>query len=204
MKKCVIILITLLLIIIVALYVKYNNLQNRYETSVENIKAYDNILSSSKEEERVLKLTVEQLNYFNDSLLKEMNNVRKELGIKDKDIQQLQYKLSNVGKSDTITLKDTIFKDKSFELDTIIGDKWYSNRLYLKYPNIISSSPEFTLESFVVISGKKELINPPKKNKIARFFQNIFGRKHTVVEVSTKENNPYVKNKSQRYIQIIK
>lgn len=204
MKKYIIISSLLFISIIVTLSVKYNNLQDKYSNSVENIKAYDNILSSSKEEERVLKLTVEQLNYFNDSILNEMNEVRKELGIKDKDIQQLQYKLSTVSTSDTIIFKDTIFKDKSFELDTIIGDKWYSNRLYLKYPNIISSSPEFTLESFVVISGKKELINPPKKNKIARFFQNIFGRKHTVVEVNTKENNPYVKNKSQRYIQIIK
>ena len=33
---------------------------------------------------RVLKLTIDQLNYFNDSILNEMNKVRKELNIKEK------------------------------------------------------------------------------------------------------------------------
>ena len=45
--------------------------------SVENIKAYDNILSNTDNENKVLKLTVEQLNYFNDSILQKMNDVRK-------------------------------------------------------------------------------------------------------------------------------
>lgn len=203
MNKYVIIFILLLIAATGYLFVENKKLNEKYETSIENIKAYDNILSNTDNENRVLKLTVEQLNYFNDSILQKMNDVRKELKIKEKDIQQLQYKLSTVGKSDTIITKDTIFKEVDFKLDTIIGDKWYKNKLYLKYPNIISSTPEFTLESYAIISGKKELVNPPKKNKIARFFQNIFGRKHTVVEVNTRELNPYVTNKTQRYIQII-
>lgn len=203
MNKYTIIIILVLISIISILSVKNNRLQNKYEISVENIKAYDNILGSSNEDNRVLKLTVEQLNYFNDSILKKMNEIRKELGIKDKNIQQLQYKLSTIGKSDTIKLKDTIFIDKSFKLDTIIGDKWYKNKLYLSYPNIISSTPEFTLESYAIIHSKKELINPPKSNKIARFFQKVFGKKHTVVEVNTRELNPYVRNKTNRFIQII-
>lgn len=203
MNKYTIIIILILIGIISVLSIKNNKLQSKYETSVENIKAYDNILSSSNEDNRVLKLTVEQLNYFNDSILQKMNEVRKELDIKDKNIQQLQYKLSTISKSDTLRLSDTIFIDKSFKLDTIIGDKWYKNKLYLSYPNIISSTPEFTLESYAVIYSKKELINPPKKNKISRFFQKIFGKKHTIVEVNTREMNPYVKNKTNRFIQII-
>lgn len=203
MNKYVVIFILLLIAATGYLFMENKKLNSKYETSVENIKTYDNILSATNNENRVLKLTVEQLNYFNDSILQKINDVRKELSIKDKDIKQLQYELSTVSKSDTIITKDTIFKEVDFKLDTIIGDKWYKNKLYLKYPNIISSTPQFTLESYAIISSKKELVNPPKKNKIARFFQNIFGRKHTVVEVNTREMNPYVINKVQRYVQII-
>lgn len=39
--------------------------------------------TSLKEENRAFRFTVEQLNYYNDSILQKMNEVRKELKIKD-------------------------------------------------------------------------------------------------------------------------
>ena len=45
-----------------------------------------------KEENKVFKFTVEQLNYYNDSILEKMNEVRKELKIK----------ISNMDKQDKI------------------------------------------------------------------------------------------------------
>ena len=50
---------------------------------MSNQKAFIAENSSIKEENRVFKLTVEQLNYYNDSILQKMNDVRKELKIKD-------------------------------------------------------------------------------------------------------------------------
>lgn len=204
MNKYLIIIIIILLGGIGISIHKNKVLNEKYNISIENVKTYDSMLSSSKNENRVLKLTIEQLNYFNDSVLNKMNKIREQLDIKDKNIQQLQYELKTVIKPDTVRTQDTIFLSESFVLDTIIGDEWYKNRLYLKYPNIISSTPEFTLESYVFISSQKELINPPKKSKIGRFFQKIFGKKHTIIKVDTKELNPYVTNKDNRYIQIIK
>ena len=51
--------------------------------SVSNEKAFIAENSSLKNENRVFKFTVEQLNYYNDSILQKMNEVRKELKIKD-------------------------------------------------------------------------------------------------------------------------
>jgi hypothetical protein len=42
--------------------------------------------------------------------------------------------------TDTVTVHDTIFRDADFSMDTTLGDKWYSNKLHLKYPNIITST----------------------------------------------------------------
>jgi len=95
-------------------------------------------------------------------------------------------------------LTDTIFRN-NFSLDTIVGDKWFKTNLHLKFPSTIALSPEIELERYTFINGKRETVNPPKKFFLFRWFQ----KKHTVVEVNVREMNPYVKNKTQRFIQII-
>nr|DAN01184.1 MAG TPA: hypothetical protein [Crassvirales sp.] len=193
--------ISLILILMLgAGYLLYTNkqLREKYNTSVENVKAYDAQLGGLKDDNRVFKLTVEQLNYFNDSIVKKLNESRKDLGIKDKHIQQLQYELLTASKADTLDLKDTIFVN-NFKLDTIVGDKWVRTYLHMKYPSTIALKPEVTLERHTFINGKRETVNPPKKFFLLRWFQ----KKHTVVEVTTRELNPYVEEKIQKYIQII-
>ena len=198
MKKYVIIAFIILIGAVAVLYNQNRILTNKYKTSIENVKAYDAQLSGLEGNNRVLKLTVEQLNYFNDSIIKKMKVVQKELGIKDKRLQQLQYEASHAQRHDTITLTDTIFR-KDFSLDTIVGDKWFKTNLHLKFPSTIALSPEIELERYTFINGKRETVNPPKKFFLFRWFQ----KKHTVVEVNVREMNPYVKNKTQRFIQII-
>ena len=200
MKKYIIILI--LILIGAVAYLSYQNRQltTKYETSIENVKAYDAQLSGLEGDNRVLKLTVEQLNYFNDSIIKKMKVVQKELGIKDKRLQQLQYEASHAQRTDTIILKDTLFRDPQLKLDTIVGDKWFKTNLHLEFPSTIALSPEIELERYTFINGKRETVNPPKKFFLFRWFQ----KKMTVVTVTVKEKNPYVKNKESRYVEIIK
>lgn len=181
------------------LYNKYQKLSVEYSNSIENIKAYDAELSGLKDDTKVYKLTIEQLNYFNDSIIRKMKVVQKELGIKDKRLQQLQYEASHAQRYDTIILRDTLFRDPQLKLDTIVGDKWFKTNLHLEFPSIIALSPEIELERYTFISGKRETVKPPKKFFLFRWFQ----KKHTILEVNIKEMNPYVKNKTQRFIQII-
>lgn len=164
-----------------------------------NQKAFIAENSSLKNESRAFKFTIEQLNYYNDSILQKMNDVRKELKIKDKNIKQLQYLLSVSTKKDTVLFTDTVFRDKSLALDTIIGDKWYNIRLGLKYPNLIYTEPTFTSEKYIIVNKKKETINPPKKFFLFRWFQ----KKHWVMEVHIKEKNPYIKETNNKFVEII-
>lgn len=202
MKKLVYILIGVLVLTgasLYWLYSRYQKLSTEYSTSIENIKAYDAELSGLKDDTRVYKLTIEQLSYFNDSITKKMNEVRKELGIKDSKIKQMQYKLSHIEKPDSLTLPDTIFVN-SFKLDTIMGDEWANNHIIMSYPNKIKITPRFKLESFLFVESKKETVNPPKKFFLFRWFQ----KRHTVLNVTVKENNPYVETDRQKFIEIIK
>jgi hypothetical protein len=202
MKKLVYILIGVLILTGISLYWlygKYQQLSKDYSISIENIKAYDAELSGLTNDTKVYKLTIEQLNYFNDSITKKMNEVRKELGIKDSKIKQMQYKLSHIEKSDSLTLPDTIFVN-SFKLDTIMGDEWANNHIIMSYPNKIKITPRFKLESFLFVDAKKETIKPPKKFFLFRWFQ----KRHTVLNITVKENNPYVETDRQKFIEIIK
>ena len=195
----IVILISLLAVSTYTLYNRNQDLKEEISVSMSNQKAFITENSSLKDENRVFKFTVEQLNYYNDSILQKMNEVRKELKIKDKNIKQLHYLLSVSTKKDTVLFTDTIFRDKSLVLDTIIGDKWYNIRLGLKYPNLIYTEPTFTSEKYIIVNKKKETVNPPKKFFLFRWFQ----RKHWVMEVHIKEKNPYIKETNNKFVEII-
>lgn len=181
------------------LYNRNQDLKEEISVSMSNQKAFIAENSSLKEENRVFKFTIEQLNYYNDSILQKMNDVRKELKIKDKDLKQMQYLLSEATKKDTIVFIDTLFREPTLDIDTLVGDKWYNIRLGLKYPNLITTNPTFISEKYIIVNKKKETINPPKKFFLFRWFQ----RKHWVMEVNIKEKNPYIKEVNNKFVEII-
>lgn len=79
----VVILMVLLAVSTYTLYNRNQNLKEEILVSISNQKAFIAENSSLKEENRVFKFTVEQLNYYNDSILQNMNEVINELKIKD-------------------------------------------------------------------------------------------------------------------------
>lgn len=176
-----------------------NDMEKKWKDAMENVKAYSEQCSSSESKNKAMKLTIEQLESYKDSILMELNTARKELGIKDSKIKSMQYLASGFTKNDTIILKDTIFKDPQINIDTLLCDDWYSVRVGLKYPSTVSVKPEFKSKKYIFVSTKKETVNPPKKFFLWRWFQ----KKHTVVNVDIIEQNPYISGQTNRYIEIV-
>lgn len=186
----------------VSTYVLYNNtqeLKQKLSISISNEKAFLERNSELQEESRAFQFTVQQLEFSKDSLLQKVNNLRKSLDIKDKDLKRMEYLLSEASKTDTIILRDTIFKDPTLNIDTLMGDKWYSLELGLKFPNTIIVKPSFEISTGIFTNLRKETIKPPKKFFLARWFQ----KKHKVLEVKVVEENPYVNKKEQLFIEIL-
>lgn len=177
---------------------KIKTLENKLEISTTNesilLNQFDSLNSYNKE----LQLNIEQLKYSNNITLDKLNKVRKELNIKDKELQKLQYQLSISNKTDTVVYRDTIFKE-GIKLDTLIKDDWYSLNLDLEYPSTIIVNPKFKSEKYVVTSLKKEIKGTPKKCWLGRIFQ----KKHNVVRVEVVEKSPYIETKEQVFINII-
>ena len=196
----VVVIVGLLAISTYSLYRSNTSLKEELSISKANEKAFIVENNGLKDQNRAFQFTVEQLEYFNDSLITKMNEVRKELKIKDRDLKQMQYLLSEAQKKDTIVFRDTIFRDPLVRVDTLLGDKWYQLKLGLRYPSTIITEPKFVSEKYIIVNYRKETIDPPKKCFIARWFQ----KKHKVVEVEVVEKNPYIENKQQRFIEIVK
>ncbi len=181
------------------LYNKKRVLAQELSIALANQKAADMENSTLKENNRVYQYTISQLTSYNDSLVRKMDSIRKVLNIKDKNLVSLQYLSSRISKIDTIIVNDTLFRDPTLSLDTVIGDPWYSTKLELKYPSFISIKPSFLSKKYIITSKKKETINPPKKFFLFRWFQ----KKHTILEVTVKEENPYIRNVDNKFIEII-
>lgn len=142
--------------------------------------------------------TIAELKESKDSVIQKLNAVRKELKIKDKKIENLSYIASTASRTDTVKFIDTLFV-KDIKIDTTIKDEWYKVQLGLEYPSSIVVSPEFKSEKYIVASSKKVPIRPAKTK-----FGNLFRKKKKIVEVEVVEENPYIINKQQKFIQVVK
>ena len=202
MKKWLVVIIIILAITIIAMWQQVNYANKKWQTAEGNVKAYASMFSSSEKQNAALQLSVDQLGYFQDSVLQELDATRKQLKIKDKNLKALQQIKSSFSKTDTITITqvDTLFKEPTLAMDTLLGDEWYSLRLGLKYPSTIAVKPYFKSEKHIIVSSKKETVNPPKKFWLFRLFQ----KKHLVLHIDVVEKNPYIDNESSRYVEIIK
>lgn len=206
MKKVKLIIIGVVTVILIALGItvaiqnkRISNLTQDLSYAHANESALLLRNDSSKNKIRSLQFTVDQLDYFNDSIITLLNNTRHQLNIKDKDLKELHYLKSIATKTDTLVMKDTIFVE-SVNIDTIIQDDWHKTNLTMSYPNTITVTPEFISDKTIITYLSKETVKPPKKCKFLRAFQ----RKHKVIVVEIKENNPYVTTTEHKHIEIIK
>jgi hypothetical protein len=147
---------------IIYFYNSYSNLKKENTIYASNTKAYKYMTDSLSTTNSVFLFTVDELKYSKDSIHKKLLDATKELKIKDSKIQSLQYYHEVITKVDTIILKDTIFV-KDLYLDTTISDPYYSLELTLQYPNKVIASPMFVNDKSIIVSEKKETVNPPKK-----------------------------------------
>ena len=179
---------------------RINELNREVAEAVTNIKAYELENSALKDDTIEFQYTIDMLNHSKDSLNQKINSLKKDLRIKDKDIKNLQYKLSENQKKDSIVfIHDTLFRE-SVKIDTVIRDDWSKLNLKLEYPNVVVAEYSFKNESLVTTYLKKETVDPPHKCAFIRFFQ----KKHKVIHVEVLEQNPYCEIKEQRFINIVK
>ena len=185
------------------LLAKNNHLKFDYELALNNYKAYEQMyttkLDSVNGKNYELKLTKEMLERSQDTIIQDLNKLRKELKIKDKQIKELEY-LSTVTKiHDSVYFTDTLFR-YDIDLDTVIYDDWHSIKIHLAYPSIIQLESKYKNQISVIVSTEKQTVNPPSKIFFIRWFQ----KKMEVVKVDVLDANPYAEVTEQRFVEVVK
>lgn len=171
-----------------------------------NLKAYIALNDTLKSTNRMFEFKTSQLNYINDSLVNQMNTIRKNIGVKDKNLKGLGYIKSTVRIHDTVLVNRIRDGDKTLSIDTVINKKWYQIEIDYKgsrcseCKDTLIVSPKVSSEKYVVISTSKEYVDAPKK----WWFQRIFQKKEEVVDVKVVETNPYIYSDHERFIKVIK
>lgn len=200
MKRLIIeILIALAAISVILMYQnKVNNLQTSLNYAESNVKAYASLNDSLTQNNRIFKLKIDDLNRLNDSIFNEMLSVSNRLKIRENKIRQMQYMLDNYNKTETVIVRDTIFKEPSFKLDTLFGDEWGKTRLQLEYPNQITVGHSYVNKKHVIFASYKE----PVKNR-KWFLPRWFTKKRTYVEATVIDENPYVETKETRFVECL-
>ena len=171
-----------------------------------NLKAYIALNDTLRSTNRMFEFKASQLNYINDSLVNQMNTIRKNIGVKDKNLKGLGYIKSTVRIHDTVFVNRIRDGDKTLSIDTVINKKWYQIEIDYKgskcseCKDTLIVSPKISSEKYVVISTSKEYVDSPKK----WWLQRIFQKKEEVVDVKVVETNPYIYSDHERFIKVIK
>jgi anti-anti-sigma regulatory factor len=174
---------------------RINSLQEELNTYDNNFKALN--LENSRLQEGIIayKLDIEQLEYINDSIIEDLNNTRKELKIKDKELLQMQKIKTEITTKDSIFIKDTIFRENFVRLDTLVKDQWHSLAIQLE-PTKLSIQAKYTSDLNVFAKSSKEIIGTPKKCFVGRLFQ----KKYKVIRVDVIDKNPYSVIKESKFV----
>lgn len=201
MKQWIVIILIFaaLLATIISMSSVISNQRDAINRSLQNIAASSAETDSLQNQCKLFQFHILEITNSKDSLVQKMYQQAKMLKAKDKQIEGLQYALEHIEKSEIVYVRDTIFASPSFVLDTCIVDKWSSLCMHLEYPNKIGLKAAFNNEVYTTIYWKKVPVKQ-RKCKFAEWFTRK--RKEIVVEVHT--DNPYVENKVQKFIQVVK
>lgn len=175
-------------------------MERKWKDAMVDVKSYSDMYSGAEGRNRVFRLTLGQLEHSRDSIFGELEKARKDLGVKDSRLKALGQVSSRFMKADTIVLTDTLFRDVKANVDTLLSDEWYSVKVRMEYPSTVIMRPEFRSVKNIVVSARRETVDPPRKFFLLRWFQ----KRHTVLCVDVVEKNPYVKNQGGRFVEIVR
>lgn len=176
---------------------KVEKLNKELSQTVNNYKYYQQLNSSNNAQQRTLQLKIEDLQNSNDSLLTTLDNTRKQLNIKNSNLQQAQ--VINTEMKDTtkveIFTKDVDFKEelKLNPLTTIIVERKDS---------ILTTILDIKNQQILFVEETKEY-----RNKYKSWFQRLFKfdfKKDKVRKYQIHNSNPLIQVTDTRIIEIVK
>lgn len=184
-------------LLVAAIFVQQHQL-NKKNTELDrlynNVQAYEQLVNNNSETDRVLRLTINELNNSKDSLIQQLNRTKEELKVKDKNLKQVQ--VINTVIRDTITKKIPIDKnfDEELQLNSLTTIK------VTRTDSILTAKLDIQNQQVLFIEEKKVWKNK-YKNGWVRFWH-FDWRRIKVRRYEIKNSNPLIKVTATRVIEI--
>lgn len=158
-----------------------------------NLEFYQEQLSDIDVQNRTLKLSIEDFKQSKDSLLQQINTVKTELNIKDKQLKQAQLQNQEI-KIDTTFIIDSPDFIKEFKPNEL------TSLIITKKDSLLTAKLDIKNTQTLFISTKKEY-----KNKYKNWFRRLIHfdfKKRFIYNYQIHNSNPIIKIKETRLVEI--
>ena len=186
--------ISLLTVAIFVLNSQLNKKNKEIDRLVNNVKTYEQLATESKQLNTVLQLTVNELNNSKDSLIQQVEQVRKELKVKNKNLQQAQ--VINTVIRDTVTKVITV--DRNFDEELKINP--LTTIKVTRTDSILTAKIDIQNQQILFIEEKKVYKNT-YKNAWIRFWH-FDWKKIKVRKYQIQNSNPIIRVTNTRIVEI--
>lgn len=196
-KNIKVVVISIIGLLVATIFVQQHQLNDK-KTEINrlynNVQAYEQIVDNTEQNSRVLQLTINELNNSKDSLLRQVQDIKKELKVKDKNLKQAQ--VINTVIKDTITKTITVDRDfdETLKLNSLTTIK------VTRTDSILTAKLHIQNVQTLFVEEKKVWKNK-YKNGLIRFFRFDF-KKIRVKNYQIKNSNPLIKVMDTRIIEI--
>ena len=186
--------ISLLTVTIFILSSQLNKKNKEIDRLFNNVKAYEQLATENEKLNTVLQLTVNELNNSKDSLIQQVEQARKELRVKNKNLQQAQ--VINTVIRDTVTKVITI--DRNFNEELKINP--LTTIKVTRTDSILTAKIDITNQQILFIEEKKEYKNKYKNGWIR--FWHFDWKKIKIRKYQIHNTNPIIKITDTRIIEV--
>lgn len=149
-----------------------------------NILYYQEYQDSIQDNNRVLQLTIEEFDNSKDSIIRKLNDTRKELNIKKKQLKQIQSQTQQIKVDTTIIVKENDFKE-------VIKPNNLTSIIIAKKDSILTAKIDIKNEQTLFIQSKREY-KRQYKNWFKRLLKFDF-KKQTVFKYQIYNSNDIIK-----------
>lgn len=199
-KNFKVVAVGLVSLLIATIFYQHNQLQNKnreIDRITNNIRAYEEIASNAQDNSRVLQLTIDELNHSKDSLIQQVNKVKKELKIKDKNLTDAS--VINTQINDSVK---TVIKEKLIDFNEELKLNDLTTIIVSRKDSILTAKIDIKNQQIIFVEDKKEY-KRFYKNWLLRFFHFDF-KKVRIKNYQIVNSNPLIKVTDTRIIELPK
>ena len=186
--------ISLLTVTIFVLGGQLKDKQNEIDRLSNNIQAYEQLVTNKEQTNTVLQLTINELNNSKDSLIQEIQQTKKKLNVKNKNLVQAQ--VINTVIKDTVTKVITV--DRNFNETLKINP--LTTIKVSRTDSILTAKIDIQNQQILFIEEKKVYKNRYKNGWIR--FWHFDWKKIRVRKYQIQNSNPLIRVTDTRIIEV--